>query len=207
MEDLGSGFYLAMHDLEIRGAGEVLGEEQSGEMQQVGFQLYADMLKAAVSALKAGREPDLSEPLGVTTEINLHAPSRLPETYCSDVHERLVLYKRLASVETDDELDTLREELVDRFGPTPEPVQALLACHRLRLLAKQKGVVKIDAAPERTTLQFMKSPPFDAGNLILLVQRDGRMRFAGPDRLRIEQAAPTLDERVTRVRDFLVHLK
>jgi transcription-repair coupling factor (superfamily II helicase) len=207
MEDLGSGFYLAMHDLEIRGAGEVLGEEQSGEMQQVGFQLYADMLKAAVSALKAGREPDLSEPLGVTTEINLHAPSRLPETYCSDVHERLVLYKRLASVETDDELDTLREELVDRFGPTPEPVQALLACHRLRLLAKQKGVVKIDAAPERTTLQFMKSPPFDAGNLILLVQRDGRMRFAGPDRIRIEQAAPTLDERVTLVRDFVARLK
>src|SRR5206468_12583566 len=117
MEDLGSGFYLAMHDLEIRGAGEVLGEEQSGEMQQVGFQLYADMLKATVSALRAGREPDLSEPLGVTTEINLHAPSRLPATYCSDVHERLVLYKRLASVETTDELDLLREELIDRFGP------------------------------------------------------------------------------------------
>src|SRR5204863_312683 len=85
----------------------------------------------------------------VTTEINLHAPSRLPETYCSDVHERLVLYKRLASVETSDALDTLREELVDRFGPTPEPVQALLACHRLRLLAKQKGVIKIDAAPAK----------------------------------------------------------
>src|SRR5204863_3152240 len=86
MEDLGSGFYLAMHDLEIRGAGEVLGEEQSGEMQQIGFQLYADMLKAAVSALKAGREPNLTDPLGVTTEINLHVPSRLPNTYCSDVH-------------------------------------------------------------------------------------------------------------------------
>src|SRR5204862_1890640 len=153
MEDLGSGFYLAMHALEIRGAGEVLGEEQSGEMQQVGFQLYADMLRAAVSALKAGREPDLFEPLGVTTEINLHVPARLPETYCSDVHERLVLYKRLASVETSDALDTLREELVDRLGPTPEPVQALLACHRLRLLAKQKGVTKIDAAPEGTTRQ------------------------------------------------------
>jgi len=207
MEDLGSGFYLAMHDLEIRGAGEVLGEEQSGEMQQVGFQLYADMLKAAVSALKSGREPDLSEPLGVTTEINLHAPSRLPETYCSDVHERLVLYKRLASVEKTDELDLLREELVDRFGPTPEPVRALLSCHRLRLLAKEKGVVKIDAGPERTTLQFVKAPPFDAGSLILLVQRDGRMRFAGPDRIRIEHAAPTLDERVALARDFLTRLK
>jgi transcription-repair coupling factor (superfamily II helicase) len=207
MEDLGSGFYLAMHDLEIRGAGEVLGDEQSGEMQQVGFQLYADMLKTAVSALKAGREPDLSEPLGVTTEINLHVPARLPETYCNDVHERLVLYKRLASAESFDELDQLREELTDRFGAAPEPVQALLACHRLRLLAKLKGVVKVDAAPERTTLQFVKHPPFDTGTLILLVQRDGRMRFAGPDRIRIERAAPTLDERVTLMREFLDRLK
>jgi transcription-repair coupling factor (superfamily II helicase) len=206
MEDLGSGFYLAMHDLEIRGAGEVLGEEQSGEMQEVGFQLYADMLKSAVSALRAGREPDLAEPLGVTTEINLHVPARLPETYCSDVHERLVLYKRLASTENADDLDLLREELVDRFGLAPDPVQALIACHRLRLLAKARGVVKIDAAPERTTVQFVKQPPFDPGKLILEVQRDGRTRFAGPDRVRLERAAPTLDERVALVREFLNRL-
>ena len=206
MEDLGSGFYLAMHDLEIRGAGEVLGEEQSGEMQEVGFQLYADMLKSAVSALRAGREPDLSEPLGVTTEINLHVPARLPEDYCSDVHERLVLYKRLASAETDDDLDLLREELVDRFGTAPEPVQALIACHRLRLVAKAQGVTRIDAGPERTTVQFVKHPPFDPGKLILEVQRDGRTRFAGPDRVRLERAAPTLDERYALVRDFLNRL-
>jgi transcription-repair coupling factor (superfamily II helicase) len=203
MEDLGSGFYLAMHDLEIRGAGEVLGEEQSGEMQQIGFQLYADMLKAAVSALKAGREPDLSQPLGVTTEINLHAPARLPQEYCSDVHERLVLYKRLASTESIEALDALREELVDRFGPTPEPAQALLACHRLRIMARPLGVVKADAGPDRTTLQFVKTPPFDAGKLIALVQKDGRIRFAGPDRVRIERAAPTLSDRVALVREFL----
>jgi len=206
MEDLGSGFFLAMHDLEIRGAGEVLGEEQSGEMQQVGFQLYADMLKSAVSALKSGREPDLSQPLGVTTEINLHAPARLPEHYCSDVHERLVLYKRFASCETQDELDLLREELVDRFGPTPEPAQALVACHRLRLISKPLGVTKIDAGPERSTLTFVKHPPFDAGKLIALVQRDGHIRFAGPDRVRIERAAPALAERVALVRDFLAKL-
>jgi transcription-repair coupling factor (superfamily II helicase) len=206
MEDLGSGFFLAMHDLEIRGAGEVLGEEQSGEMQQVGFQLYADMLKAAVSALKAGREPDLSQPLGVTTEINLHVPARLPEHYCSDIHERLVLYKRFASCESQDELDLLREELVDRFGTTPEPAQALIACHRLRLAARPLGVTKIDAGPERTTLAFVKRPPFDAGKLILLVQKDGRIRFAGPDRVRIERAAPTLSERVKLVQDFLARL-
>jgi transcription-repair coupling factor (superfamily II helicase) len=207
MEDLGSGFFLAMHDLEIRGAGEVLGDEQSGEMQQVGFQLYADMLKAAVAALKAGHEPDLSQPLGVTTEINLHAPARLPELYCNDIHERLVLYKRFASCESIDELDLLREELVDRFGPTPEPAQALIACHRLRLVARPLGVTKIDAGPERTTLSFVKSPPFDAGKLILLVQKDGRIRFAGPDRLRIERAAPALADRVTLVRDFLGKLQ
>ncbi len=206
MEDLGSGFYLAMHDLEIRGAGEVLGDEQSGEMQQIGFQLYADMLRSAVAALRAGREPDLAQPLGVTTEINLHVPARLPETYCNDVHERLVLYKRLASCEAAADIDGVQEELVDRFGPTPEPAQALLACHRLRLMARAKGVRKVDAGPERTSLQFIPHPPFDAGALILLVQRDGRMRFAGPDRLRIDRAAPTLALRVALVRDFLAQL-
>ena len=206
MEDLGSGFYLAMHDLEIRGAGEVLGDSQSGEMQQVGFQLYNDMLRRAVSAMKAGRVPDLTEPLGVTTEINLHVPALLPEKYCNDVHERLVLYKRLASVNSIDELDRLQEELVDRFGPTPEPTQALLACHRLRLTGMPLGVVKIDAGPERTSIQFAKHPPFDAGALILLVQKDGRIRFAGPDRLRIDRAAPALSERVALVKDFLARL-
>jgi len=206
MEDLGSGFYLAMHDLEIRGAGEVLGEEQSGEMAEVGFQLYADMLKAAVRALKSGRVPNLAEPLGVATEINLHVPALLPGPYCNDVHERLVLYKRLASAETADELDALQEELVDRFGATPEPAQALLACHRLRLVAKPLGVTRVDAGPERTTIHFVKDPPFDAGALILLVQRDGRIRFAGPERVRIERAAPSLADRVALVRDFLARL-
>jgi transcription-repair coupling factor (superfamily II helicase) len=196
-----------MHDLEIRGAGEVLGEEQSGEMQQIGFQLYADMLKSAVSALKAGREPDLAQPLGVTTEINLHTPARLPEMYCNDVHERLVLYKRLASVESVDELDAIQEELVDRFGPTPEQAQALLASHRLRLAAKPLGVRKVDAGPERTTIQFVKHPPFDAGALIVLVQKDGRIRFAGPDRIRIDRAAPALTERIALVKDFLGRLR
>jgi transcription-repair coupling factor (superfamily II helicase) len=206
MEDLGSGFYLAMHDLEIRGAGEVLGEAQSGEMMEVGFQLYADMLRAAVSALKSGREPDLAAPLGVATEINLHVPALLPEIYCNDVHERLVLYKRFANCETDEEVTALHEELVDRFGRPPEPAQALIACHRLRLVAKTLGVLKVDAGPERTTLQFTKRPPFDPAKLIALVQRDGRIRFAGPDRVRIERAAPTLAERVTMVRDFLAKL-
>ena len=203
MEDLGSGFYLAMHDLEIRGAGEVLGEEQSGEMAAVGFQLYADMLKAAVRALRSGREPNLNEPLGVTTEINLHVPALLPESYCSDVHERLVIYKRLASVETGEELDGIFEELVDRFGKLPEPAQALIASHRLRLAARPLGVTKVDAGPERSMVQFAKDSGLDPGKLILLVQRDGRVRFAGPDKVRIEKAAPALPDRVALVKEFL----
>jgi len=207
MEDLGSGFYLAMHDLEIRGAGEVLGEEQSGEMQQIGFQLYTDMLKVAVDALKAGREPDLTEPLGVVTEISLHVPALLPETYCNDVHERLVLYKRLANCNSAEELSAMQEELIDRFGLPPEQAQALLACHRLRLVAKPLGVTKIDAGPERSQVQFARKPPFDPSKLISLVQRDGHYRFAGQDRVRIERAAPELADRVVLVEEFLGKLK
>jgi transcription-repair coupling factor (superfamily II helicase) len=206
MEELGSGFYLAMHDLEIRGAGEVLGDEQSGEMQQIGFQLYADMLKAAVDALKEGREPNLIDPLGVTTEINLHVPALLPETYCNDVHERLVLYKRLANCDSPAALTEMQEELIDRFGLPPEQTQALLACHRLRLIARPLGVVKVDAGPERTQVQFGPDPSVDPGKLIALVQQDGRYRFAGPDRVRIERAAPTLEERVALVEGFLGRL-
>src|SRR5512145_3180646 len=116
MEELGSGFYLAMHDLEIRGAGEILGEEQSGEIQEVGFSLYARMLERAVRKLKAGKADDLEGSVDISTEVNLHVPALLPATYCSDVHERLSLYKRLADADSREELDALREELVDRFG-------------------------------------------------------------------------------------------
>jgi transcription-repair coupling factor (superfamily II helicase) len=175
-------------------------------MMEIGFQLYADMLKSAVSALKSGREPDLMAPLGVATEINLHVPALLPATYCSDVHERLVLYKRLANCESLDQLEAMQEELVDRFGGMPESAQALLACHRLRLIGKPLGVLKIDAGPERSSILFAKEPPFNAGNLILMVQNDGRIRFAGPDRIRIERAAPALAERVALVKDFLARL-
>jgi transcription-repair coupling factor (superfamily II helicase) len=142
----------------------------------------------------------------VATEINLHVPSLLPASYCSDVHERLVLYKRLANCETADELQTMQEELVDRFGRPPEPAQALIACHRLRLVAKPMGVAKVDAGPERTTVQFVKDPQFDPAALIRMVQKDGRIRFAGPDRIRIERAAPTLADRYALVKDFIARL-
>ncbi|MDP3322424.1 MAG: transcription-repair coupling factor, partial [Hydrogenophaga sp.] len=125
MEELGSGFYLAMHDLEIRGAGEVLGENQSGNMLEVGFQLYNEMLNEAVRSLKAGREPDLLSPLSVTTDINLHAPALLPSDYCGDVHLRLSFYKKLATAKTPDQVDGLLEEIVDRFGKLPSQAQTL----------------------------------------------------------------------------------
>ncbi|MEO8136918.1 MAG: TRCF domain-containing protein, partial [Betaproteobacteria bacterium] len=206
LEDLGSGFFLAMHDLEIRGAGEVLGESQSGEMQEVGFQLYTDMLTSAVNALKAGREPDMEAPLGVTTEINLHTPALLPATYCGDVHERLVLYKRLANCASPQELESMQEELIDRFGLPPEPAQALLDCHRLRLLGKPLGVTKIDAAAERVIVSFVSKPPFEPIKMIQLIQRDGRFRLSGQDKVRIEWPTRTLDDRIALVKDFLKRL-
>ena len=185
LEDLGAGFHLAMHDLEIRGAGELLGDKQSGEMQEIGFNLYADMLNHAVKQLKAGKEPDLDAPLGVTTEINLHTPALLPNQYCPDVHERLVIYKRLANCETDDQLDTLHEELIDRFGLLPEQGESLMACHRLRIAAKSLGIIKIDASDNAIQLQFNPKADLDPMKLIQLLQRDRRCRMNGPDKLRI----------------------
>jgi transcription-repair coupling factor (superfamily II helicase) len=203
LEDLGSGFYLSMHDLEIRGAGEVLGEDQSGEMQQVGFSLYSAMLEQAVKALKAGREPDLDEPLGVVTEVNLHVPALLPEDYCPGVHERLVLYKRLANCEDLERLTDLKEELIDRFGALPPQTEALLVAHELRIRGRACGVKKIDSAPERSLITFKSKPPFEPIRLIQLIQRDGRIRLAGPDRVRIERPAATLAERQRLLGEFL----
>ncbi|HEY7985939.1 MAG TPA: transcription-repair coupling factor, partial [Methylophilaceae bacterium] len=188
LEDLGAGFHLAMHDLEIRGAGELLGDNQSGEMHEIGFALYADMLNHAVKQLKAGKEPDLSAPLGVTTEINLHTPALMPNDYCGDVHERLIIYKRLASCTTTDELSEMGEELIDRFGLPPLQTQALLACHRLRILAKPLGIVKIDASADIIQLQFAQDTPVEPSAILKLLQKSPVYRMNGPDKLRI--AAP-----------------
>jgi transcription-repair coupling factor (superfamily II helicase) len=203
MEELGSGFYLAMHDLEIRGAGEVLGENQSGNMMEVGFQLYNDMLAEAVRALKNGREPDLSGPLAATTEINLHAPALLPDAYCGDVHTRLGLYKRLASAEKAEQIDALLEEITDRFGKLPAQGQTLFDTHRLRVLARSYGVLKIDAAPSAMTITFRPDPPIEALRIIELVQRQRHIRLAGNEKLRIERALPEARDRAQAVRDVL----
>ncbi|MFZ9983748.1 MAG: transcription-repair coupling factor [Burkholderiaceae bacterium] len=206
MEELGSGFFLAMHDMEIRGAGEVLGDNQSGDMTEVGFQLYNDMLTEAVSALKAGREPDMDAPLKATTEINLHLPALLPADYCGDIHERLSLYKRLASAATNDELDDLQEELIDRFGKLPDAARALVETHRLRLRAQSLGIRKLDASHEHIGLQFRPEASVDPARVITILQRDPRFKLAGPDRIRMAATSEDLTHRMVHIREALTLL-
>jgi transcription-repair coupling factor (superfamily II helicase) len=206
MEELGSGFYLAMHDLEIRGAGEVLGENQSGNMMEVGFQLYNDMLNEAVRSLKAGHEPDLLSPLSATTEINLHAPALLPDAYCGDVQVRLNLYKRLATAEKTEQIDLLLEEITDRFGKLPTQGQTLFDTHRLRVLAKPYGVHKIDAGPKLMSITFRAKAPIDARRIIELVQKNRAIKLAGNDKLRIEREISNPADRAHYVRDLLKNL-
>ncbi|NML85623.1 transcription-repair coupling factor [Polaromonas sp.] len=203
MEELGSGFYLAMHDLEIRGTGEVLGENQSGNMLEIGFQLYNEMLSEAVASLKAGREPDLLSPLSVTTEINLHAPALLPSDYCGDVHLRLSFYKKLATAKKTEQIDSLLEEIVDRFGKLPAQAQTLIDVHRLRVIAKSYGVVKVDAAPNAITITFKKDPPIDSMAIKHLIQKNRHIKLTGNDKLRIERALPETKDRAQMVRDVL----
>src|SRR5450830_1102612 len=206
MEELGSGFYLAMHDLEIRGAGEVLGESQSGEMTEIGFQLYSDMLHEAVRSLKAGKEPDLAAPLASTTEINLHVPALLPADFCGDVHERLSIYKRLANCSKPEQVDDMQEELIDRFGKLPDPVKALIETHRLRIAAKTVGIVKIDVHGEAATLQFMAKPPIDPMRIIELIQKNRHIKLHGQDKLKITAAMPDLAARVTQIKTTIKQL-
>jgi transcription-repair coupling factor (superfamily II helicase) len=206
MEELGSGFYLAMHDLEIRGAGEVLGENQSGNMLEVGFQLYNEMLSEAVRCLKAGIEPDLLGPLSVTTDINLHSPALLPDDYCGDVHLRLSFYKKLATARNTDQVDALLEEIVDRFGKMPGQAQTLIEVHRLRVTSQPFGVVKVDASPTVTTITFKKDAPIDPMRIIALIQKNRNIKLAGNEKLRIERAIPEMRDRAKMVRDLLRNL-
>jgi transcription-repair coupling factor (superfamily II helicase) len=213
MEELGSGFYLAMHDLEIRGAGEVLGEHQSGNMMEVGFQLYNEMLSQAVRDLKAGRGVEVGDLLSPTgaifggnCEINLHAPALLPDAYCGDVHVRLSLYKRLASADKAEKIDALLEEIVDRFGKLPAQAQTLFDLHRLRVQAKPFGVVRIDAGPQLMNIQFKPNAPVDPLRIIELVQKNRHIKLAGNDKLRIERAIAEPSARAQFVRDLLKSL-
>ena len=206
-DELGAGFTLAMQDLEIRGAGEILGEGQSGEMIQVGFTLYTEMLKQAVRDLKKGRQPDLDAPLGITTEIKLHSPALLPESYCPDIHERLVLYKRLAVCETVQQINAIHEELVDRFGLPEQPVKTLIESHHLRLAAKELGIDAIDATSEAVTITFGKHHQIDPTEIILLIQTDKKYRLAGADKLRFTAQMEDVEMRIKTVKSVLKTLK
>ena len=206
-DELGAGFTLAMQDLEIRGAGEILGEGQSGEMIQVGFTLYTEMLKQAVRDLKKGRQPDLDAPLGITTEIKLHSPALLPESYCPDIHERLVLYKRLAVCETVQQINAIHEELVDRFGLPEQPVKTLIESHHLRLAAKELGIDAIDATSEAVTVTFGKHHQIDPTEIILLIQTDKKYRLAGADKLKFTAQMEDVEARIKTVKSVLKTLK
>ena len=197
LEDLGSGFTLATHDLEIRGAGELLGDDQSGQIHEIGFTLYTELLERAVSALKEGRQPELEQALNHGPEVDLHLPALIPDDYLPDVHGRLILYKRIASAANDDELRELQVEMIDRFGLLPEAVKMLYEITRLKLLAAPLGVRKIDAGEESGRLVFGSEPNVDPATIIRLIQEQPqRYRLDGSDVLRFHV---DMDEPATRV--------
>ncbi|MEO7773325.1 MAG: transcription-repair coupling factor [Steroidobacteraceae bacterium] len=190
LEELGAGFVLATHDLEIRGAGEFLGESQSGELTEVGLSLYLDMLERAVEALKAGKEPDFDRPMVAATEVDLHLPAMLPATYIDDVHVRLSLYKRIAAAADGAALDDLTTELVDRFGPLPDPAQALLRVARLTKTARAVGIRRLDIGAQASYVVFEERNQIDPGRIIELIQTNGReYRLEGPLKLRVARGA------------------
>ena len=210
MEELGSGFYLAMHDLEIRGAGEVLGDKQSGDIHEIGFQLYTEMLNRAVKSLRSGKEPDLLAPLQATTDVNLGVPALLPNDYCPDVHERLSLYKRFAGTNDFSELMGLREELVDRFGDLPDQAKSFYETHRLRLEMTGFGIKKIDATPSSIQIQFIPNPPIDPMKIIQLIQSSNYIQLNGQDKLKVlpqkDKDFEKLEHRLDNIRQVLRRL-
>jgi transcription-repair coupling factor (superfamily II helicase) len=191
MEELGAGFVLATHDLEIRGAGELLGEQQSGQMTEVGLSLYLDMLDHAVRALKNGQEPALDQPLAAATEVELRLPAFLPEAYIADVHVRLALYKRIAAADSEAGLDDLMAELHDRFGPLPPAALNLLRIAKLKLGARALGVRRLDLGPQGGSVLFEESSTVDPATIVRMIHKDARQfRLDGPRKLRVSRQLP-----------------
>ncbi len=206
LEDLGAGFALATHDLEIRGAGEFLGEKQSGELSEVGLSMYLDMLEHAVQAMRAGRAPALDRPLAAVSEVELHVPALLPEDFVSDVPLRLALYQRIAAADAT-ALDDMTAELVDRFGELPPPAQHLLQLARLRLRARALGVRRLELGPAGGSIQFEEHNRVDATRVIALIQRQAQeYRLEGPLKLRITRSLPRSEDRFVRADALLAHL-
>jgi transcription-repair coupling factor (superfamily II helicase) len=182
---------LATHDLEIRGAGEFLGEAQSGEVQEVGLSMYLDMLQTAVQALREGREPELDRPLSAATEVNLHLPCLLPDDYIADVHTRLGLYKRIAAAPDSASLDELTAEIIDRFGVLPAPAERLLQSSRLTLRCRQLGLRRLDVSAQYAHVTFQERNAVDPAAVIALLRKDPRLyRMEGGLKLRIARGAP-----------------
>ena len=204
MEELGAGFTLATHDLEIRGAGELLGEEQSGQIHEIGYSLYTDLLDRAVRALREGRTPALDEPLHRGPEIELQVASLIPDSYIPDVHTRLVLYKRIAGASSAGELDELQVEMIDRFGLLPDVVKNLFRIAAFKLQAEPMGIRKIELGMQEGRVRFSDSPDISPDRLIELVQSSpGRYRFEGNSGLRLSGDFSTEQLRFDTVSDLL----
>jgi transcription-repair coupling factor (superfamily II helicase) len=207
MEDLGAGFTLATHDLEIRGAGELLGAEQSGQIEEIGFSLYMDLLERAVQALKAGRTPQLDRPLDHGAEIDLGIPALLPADYLPDVHTRLVLYKRVASAGSLEELKELQVEMIDRFGLLPPPAKNLLEITQLKLRVQPYGIKKIEAGPAGGRVLFGPEAKVDPARVIRLVQTAPKeFKLDGGDKIRFFRDLADPAQRIAQVSQLVEQL-
>lgn len=205
--DLGAGFMLSSHDLEIRGAGELLGEDQSGQIQEIGFTLYTELLERAVNALKSGKQPELEAPLEVGPEVDLQSPALIPEDYLPDIHARLVLYKRIASAETPEDLSELQVEMIDRFGLLPPQVKTLFSAAELKQKAEPMGIRKIEANAAGGRLVFGKDPRINTEQLIHLIQTQAQTyKFDGADKLRFIRKFETIEQKLEFISDLLLRL-
>ena len=204
IEDLGTGFTLATHDLEIRGAGELLGEGQSGQMQAIGFTLYSELLERAVAALKAGKEPELERPLDHGAEIDISAPALIPDDYLPDVHTRLVMYKRIASARDESELRDLQVEMIDRFGLLPDQCKSLFKITELKLKARPIGIRKVVVGGDVGTITFNEKPDIDPMKIILLIQnRPKRFKLDGNEKLKFFWKMESKDDRLRVLEEVL----
>ncbi|HEY0719963.1 MAG TPA: TRCF domain-containing protein, partial [Gammaproteobacteria bacterium] len=207
IEELGTGFMLATHDLEIRGAGELLGEDQSGQIQGIGFTLYGELLERAVQALKEGREPELDKPHNHGTEIELNVAALIPDDYLPDVHERLMLYKRIASATSNEELRELQVEMIDRFGLLPPQTKMLFRIAELKLLATPLGITKIELGENGGRVIFSEKPNVDPMKIIKLIQVKAKLyKLDGQERLRIVKPLPDGESRALMVEELIEEL-
>jgi transcription-repair coupling factor (superfamily II helicase) len=204
LEELGVGFTLATHDLEIRGAGEILGDGQSGQISEIGFTLYSELLERAVQSLKANLPIDFDQPIMRASEVDFHIPALIPDDYISDIHRRLIEYKRIASVRDEAGLREIQMELIDRFGLLPEPLQQLFRITRIKLQTIALGVDKIDVGEESGKIVFNSNPNINPMKIIELIQSDPQQyRFDGKQTLRIDCQSGELEDRFKQVEDLL----